>query len=194
MENPNNEPLELEFKYDATNIKLSDFEALLVQLGSKKKLERSSWDLYYTLNERRDFFARYRKSDETPELTKKKRLKESVWERIEADLPLDPKRIDEKQVKDFLDFEGMKENFRIFKSCFIYYFDNLNYVYYTVYDKNMKEVGRYVEVEVNKDKVAELGATVKDVLKEGEQKLLAIGITPQHRLRRALFDIFVDKL
>jgi len=194
MENVNNEPLELEFKYDATDIKLQDFEALMAKLSTIKRLERSSWDVYYTLNERRDFFARYRKSDETPELTKKRRLKESVWERVEADLPLDPKKITEKAIKDFLDFEGMKENFRIFKSCFIYFLDNLNYVYYTVYDKNMKEVGRFIEVEVNKEKVTELGITVKDVLKEGEKTLAAIGITPQHRLRRSLFDMYADKL
>jgi adenylate cyclase class IV len=54
----------------------------------------------------------------------------------------------------------------------------------------MNEKGRFVEVEINKNKVTELGDKVMEVLKEHEQHLSALNITPQNRLKKSLFEMF----
>ena len=183
---------ELEYKYNAENIKLKDFQKLMEDLNIVNYVDASSWDIYYTIPGKKDEFQRYRKSPNIPELTRKRKVKDSNnWERIEVDIPLDPKRIKEDIITAWAALDGMQENFRIYKSCFIYFLDNINYVYYTVYDENMHEKGRFMEVEINKDKLEELGDRAMEVLKEGESKLAPLGVTAQNRKRLSLFEMFV---
>jgi len=189
-----NEFKELEFKFKADDIKLTDFQNLIKNIKYNRFIERSSWDVYYVKDENKEEFQRFRKDLTSPELTKKAKTKDTNnWRRVESDLPLDPKRISEDKVAFHVGLDGYTENFRIFKSCFIYFLDLVNYVYYTVYNENMKEVGRFIEVEINKDKILELGGEEKafEVLKEYEQKLSVLGISPQNRLKKSLFEMFV---
>lgn len=185
------EDKELEYKYRAESIKLSEFTNLVDELGYTRKKEASSFDYYYTLDSNPDIFQRYRESD-TPELTKKRKVKDSNnWERVEVDLPLDPERINKATVDRYVGLDGYKENFSIYKNCFIYWLDFCNIVYYTVYDKEMKEIGRFLEIEVNKDKVFELGQDVAfKKLEELEQKLQTLGITYKNRMKKSLFELY----
>lgn len=182
---------ELEYKYKADNIKLSSFQELVEKLGYERKKEASSFDYYYTLPNDLDMFQRYRESDK-PELTKKRKVKDSNnWERIEVDLPLDPELITKDIVERYVGLDGYIENFAIYKNCFIYWFDICNIVYYTVYDKEMKEVGRFVEIEVNKDKAKKL--STEDCLKaleNLESELEVLGITYKNRMKKSLFELF----
>lgn len=189
--------VELEYKYKADDVKLDDFVKLMTSLNPTKRLDISSWDFYYTKGP--DEFIRYRKSANNPELTIKRKVKTTNnWERLEVDIPLDTNRVGDSGINKFLELLDYNINFKIYKSCFIFWLDNVNYVYYIVYDENMKERGRYVEVEVNKDKVAtfnnfeenrDQGATW--VLNEAAAKLRDIGITPQNRMKKSLFELFV---
>lgn len=188
---------ELEYKYKADDVKLDDFVKLMTSLNPTKRLDISSWDFYYTKGP--DEFVRYRKSASTPELTIKRKVKTTNnWERLEVDVPLDATRVGDSGVNKFLELLDYKINFKIYKSCFIFWLDNVNYVYYIVYDENLKERGRFVEVEVNKDKVAVLnnfeenrdqGATW--ALKEAAKSLETIGLIPQNRMKKSLFELFV---
>ena len=63
-------------------------------------------------------------------------------------------------------------------------------VYYIVYDENMKEKGRFIEIEVNKDKIKQLSDPFA-TLKLYEASLLEVGIKPSNRLKRSLFEMFV---
>lgn len=189
-----NEFKELEYKYKADEIRLVEFQKIMRTLPFKKVVEVSSWDVYYTKETDKGEFQRFRNSNERPELTKKRKiLSSNNWERIESDLPLDPLRITEDKVTFHVGLDGYKVNFKIYKSCFIYFLDTVNFVYYIVYNEDMKEMGRFVEVEVNKDQVQKLGGEEKafEVLKEYEQKLLGLGISPQNRLKKSLFEMFV---
>ncbi len=184
---------ELEFKYNANEVNLSDFIALVEQLKPSLRKDVSSWDFYYTKEAGvTEEFLRFRDASE-PELTIKRKVKDANnWERIEVDLPLDHNRVTKSKVDNFAKLLTYSENFRIYKSCFIFWFDNLNIVYYIVYDANMKEKGRFLEIEVNKEKVAVLGLDKAfQELKELEQKLSALNITPQNRMKRSLFELFV---
>jgi len=180
---------ELEFKYDANSINLTDFLKLMQNLQPKIRKDVSSWDYYYTCNNPEEFL-RYRES-KNPELTIKRKTKSSNnWDRIEVDLPLDENRIDKYKVDAFSKLLSYKENFRIYKTCFIFWFNDFNAVYYVVYDENMKEKGRFIEVEINKDRISNL-ADPFETLKQAENTLLTLGPKPSNRLKRSLFEMFV---
>ena len=182
---------ELELKFRADNIKLTDFEALVESLPYNKKKLASSWDYYLVKEGSPDEFQRYRESDK-PELTKKvKTVSGNNLNRVEVDLPLDADRISYKLVEFYVGLEGYKFNFKIFKSCTIYWFENINMVHYSAFDANMNKLGSFVEIEYEKSKVAEVGeAKAIEELKEWEKKLGQLGITPQNRLRKSLFELY----
>ena len=111
---------EIELKYSAAYIQLSEFRTLAKKLKPVGKLDISSWDMYYT-NGNKDEFIRFRDSDE-PELTIKRKTREdNNWHRVEIDLPLDITRLTPKLVKDWVGLLNYKENFRIYKKCFIFW-------------------------------------------------------------------------
>lgn len=185
---------EYEYKYFADNIKLSDFKNLIEKLKLKytyvKTLQASSWDIYYVKKDSPEEFQRFRNDGKAPELTKKVKTKNTNnWERIESDLPLDPTRATEENVSFHVGLDNYQENFRIFKVCFIYWFEYVNYVWYSVYDQDMKEIGRFLEIELNKEKIKDLqDCTYSTVLKEHESNLLELGIGSQNRTKLSLFE------
>jgi adenylate cyclase class IV len=187
----NDEFKELEYKYNANYIKLTEFINLMGTLSIKGRSDVSSWDYYFTSVANEDEFMRFRESDR-PELTIKRKTKSANnWERVEIDLPLDLQRIKLNKVETFGKVLGYSENFRIYKTCFIFWLENVNYVYYIVYNKDMVEQDRYLEVEVNKERVPVLGVEkAVEELKTAAQKLTELGLTPQHRLKKSLFEIY----
>lgn len=186
-----NEYSEVEFKYKADNIKLSDFRYFLSPYA-EKTLEVSSWDVYFVSETKADSFQRLRLS-EKPELTRKQKTNENNnWVRTEVDLPLDRDRLTEELVEKFVGLGGYRRNFKIFKSCIVYWIGYVNYVYYIVYDEELKELGRYIEVEINKEKVKELSLTnnLDSVINEAEGLLSRLGISPQNRMKKSLFELY----
>jgi adenylate cyclase class IV len=181
--------LELEMKYNADNIKLTQFRKLMDDLKAKSFLEVSSFDTYFTNN--KNEFIRFRNGSTNPELTIKRKTKDANNQnRIEINLPINTN--DDKLVEGFASLLGYTRNFKIFKSCFIYYFDLLDIVYYTVYDEEMKEQGRFLEIEVLEDKIADLGVDKSfELLKQYETLLAPLGISAQNRLRKSLFETYV---
>lgn len=181
---------ELEYKFKADDIKLQDFLALMSTLDVTKKKDVSSWDHYLT-NSNEDEFLRYRESNE-PELTIKRKVnKNNNWDRIEVDLPLDSNRVNIATVSKFAELLGYTNRKSIYKTCCIYWMDYINFVYYIVYDVNMIEKGRFIEVEINKDKLDKEIVLVDTHLKKGLEILSKLGLTPQNRLKKSLYEIFV---
>jgi hypothetical protein len=71
-------------------------------------------------------------------------------------------------------------------------------VYYITYDENLKELDRFIEVEINKDKVEELDSAsvipytnAAAYLSEAEKYLVTVGISPQNRMKKSLFELYV---
>jgi len=182
---------ELEYKYRSDSIKLTDFEAFAESMLYTKKLTCSSWDFYLSKENSPDEFQRYRESDR-PELTKKvKTVSGNSWNRTEVDLPIDANRISYKIIERFSELDGYKFNFKIFKSCALYWFNNINMVHYTVFDENMGKLGSFIEIEYDKDKVAQVGEEKAfEELKEWEKKLGTLGISAQNRLKKSLFELY----
>jgi adenylate cyclase class IV len=177
---------EYEFKYNAETIKLEDFHKTCKILNPIEIKEVSSWDVYYT--DKQNNFIRYRNSLSKPELTIKRKINENNnQDRIEVNIQLKDNK--ESTILAFTDLLGYKENFRIYKNCCIYYYDNVDIVYYIVYNENMKEIGRFLEIEFLEDKAAD-PKLVFDILKDYEYSISNLGILPQNRLKKSLFEMY----
>lgn len=187
---------ELEFKYDITDstLTISEFVKFCKKLSPEKRVDVSSWDVYYSPKKSGHFkfdFLRYRKGQE-PQLTQKiKTNKTNNNDRYEIDLPLDSSQSEsdlDLYVESFVKNIGFKENFRIFKNCVIFYLSKVDIVYYVVYDENLKEKGRFVEIEARKDVVFESKDEAWAHVKLIEEKCAEIGLTWQNRTKRSQWE------
>lgn len=185
-----NEFSELEYKYRADDIYLSEFVELMQTLPVIDKKDVSSWDHYY-VNGVEDEFIRFRESTD-PELTIKRKVKSTNnWERVEVDLPIDVQRSKPSTISKFVELLGYPNKKSIYKTCFIYWLDYINFVYYIVYDADMNEKGRFIEVEFNKSKLIDHKDKIEDQLKYGQNILINLELGPQNRLRKSLYEMFI---
>lgn len=178
---------EIETKYSADKIDIQKFIDLVEPMKPGKKMMVSSYDDYF-INKEGDF-VRYRYTDDRGELTiKKKTTDKNNNERIEINVPTTGDNLP--TVSAFLDYLGYKHNFGIYKTCKIYWLDNVVVVYYVVYDKDLKEQRRFIEIEADETHCWESEAAAWDVVVKWEKLLEPLGISPQNRLKKSLFEMF----
>lgn len=178
---------EIEFKYDGQDVSMQRFVELMETFTIDKKLLVSSYDDYFT-NPNGDFI-RYRHRDERGELTIKRKIStHNNNERIEVNVPTDGNNL--KAVTAFVDLLGYKHDFSIYKTCSIFWIDKVVMVYYVVYDKELKEKRRFIEVEANEDLPWESEAVAWAEIEKYEALLAPLGITPKNRLKKSLFETF----
>ena len=180
---------ELETKYYADNIGMDDFIKLIQPLNPEWIMV-SSYDDYFTND--KDEFIRYRYHDHMGELTiKRKTTDANNNNRVEVNVPTDGKS--GPQIQAFVDLLGYKKNFSIFKTCKIAFLEKAVLVYYVVYDENLNEKKRFIEVEAKETyswtSEEEAWATVV----EYENMLAPLGITQKNRLKKSLFELFKKK-
>ncbi|MCX9024596.1 MAG: hypothetical protein OIN85_00705 [Candidatus Methanoperedens sp.] len=90
---------------------------------------------------------------------------------------------------------GYKFNFEIWKMCHIYYFPDATLVFYTVREKGRTEVAHFIEIEVKEETIHELTEQQAwDVIAKYEKILEPVGISPQKRLRKSLYEMYVKEL
>lgn len=180
---------EVEFKYNANKIKLKDFQKMIEDMNPNFLIETSSWDFYFT-NQNGESI-RYRKSEIQPELTIKRKLNnKNNQNRIEVNLELGTKNQDE-TAAEFVKLLGYELNFKIYKSCFIYYFDEVDVVYYIVYDENMVEQGRFLEIEFLEEKAHNYELKyIMNTLNKYERNLKGLGLSKNNRIPYSLFEMF----
>jgi adenylate cyclase class IV len=179
---------EIETKYDADGISMQNFIDLVERLPNiTKKMMVSSYDEYF-VNKDGDF-VRYRYTDDRGELTIKKKInKNNNLERIEINMPTAGDSLP--TVTAFMDSLGYKYNFGIYKTCKIYWLDNAVLVYYVVYDKDMREKRRFIEVEADEHHSWSSEQEAWDHVVKWEKVLEPLGISPKNRLRKSLFELF----
>ena len=185
----NIETTELEFKYDGSDIKLSKFVEFANSLNPTKRVEGTGWDYYYSGDGQNFEFIRFRQGGLSELTIKIKNSEKNNNDRFELDLPLSMS-VSQWMVEKFVSLLGFKENFRVYKYFDIYWFEKVDIVYYTIYNKEMVEIGRRVEIEARKDypfKTAEEGMIE---VKAMEQAMSEIGITPQKRLKKSMWEMF----
>lgn len=179
---------EIEAKYDASEIKLSDFVKLVEsKFKVKKHLLVSSYDDYFTHKDGN--FIRYRHKEGRGELTIKRKLEEhNNNKRIEVNLPTEGNNLP--AVTEFAELLGYKHNFCVYKTCQVYWIDNVNVVYYVVYDSEWNEKRRFIEIEADEEFAWESDATAWDAVAEYEKAFESLGIGFKNRLKKSLFELF----
>jgi adenylate cyclase class IV len=179
---------EIEFKYDAKQVSIDSFKQLVESFNPKKKMLVSSYDDYFV--DQKDNYIRYRFHDDWGELTIKRKLNEkNNNERIEVNLPTSGNNL--KSVSEFASLLGYSHNFGIFKTCYIYWLDNIVLSYYVVFDKELNEKRRFIEIEAdeNHNWTSEQEALLQ--VSKYEELLEPLGsISPRHRMKKSLFEIF----
>lgn len=184
--------LEIETKYDATDIDRIEFKKLLRSLPYTGFLYVESRDVYYTKNDSE--FLRYRMPSESSkdprsELTfKKKHAQSNNIVRTEVNVRTDNNSPE--TIEAFCNTLGFHKNFSIMKYCDIFFFENeANVVYYTVID-DFGKYAHFVEIEA----CEEVGFTEDEaweVITKYEKLLSPLGISAQKRKRLSLFEMYV---
>lgn len=181
---------ELEVKYYANDIGMDEFTKLVQPLNPRWMMV-SSYDDYFTnIN---DDFIRYRYHDYMGELTiKRKTTTTNNNNRIEVNVPTDGKS--GREIEAFVNLLGYTRNFSIFKTCKIAFLEKIVLVYYIVYDENLNEKQRFIEIEANEKYEWASEQEAWDEVLKYEKMMEPLGITPKNRLRKSLFELFKKQL
>lgn len=182
--------LEVETKYRASDITLTDFIAAAKAMSPVSEKHVSSFDHYYTRSAAEEIFIRHRTGDR-PELTmKEKRVDTNNFVRVECNLPLDASRVTKPIVDQFCSMLGFTPNFSVSKQCVIFFWPTFDIVYYVVYDEDFKEKDRFIEIEMSETHAWENDEAAWSELTRVEKALSGLGISPARRIRRSLFEMF----
>lgn len=189
---------EFETKYRVEPHYLTEFKRIMETLtGLSKFIYVEGPDYYFTKPD--GSFARYRRpshgldngrSEVTikvkPEGAKNNIIRKEVNWRVDL--------TGEDAIREGLRLMGYKPNFSIWKSCHIYNFHDATLVFYTVYDTTDGKASRadnFVEIEVDEDKVSSMTEQQAwEVILKYEKALADVGLTPQKRLRKSLFEMY----
>lgn len=190
-----NKFLEIETKYDASGVDRVKFKKLLRSMEPKKFVYVESTDIYYA-KEDLDDFIRYRMAPESDlrskrsELTlKRKHAEGNNVVRTEINLRVDPN--DPKTIEAFCAGLGYTKNFEIYKICDIYFFDDADVVYYSVMDESGK-TSDFLEIEVD-EAIDATEEQARDIISKYEKLLAPLGLSPQKRMKRSLWEIYRKK-
>lgn len=185
--------LEIESKYRADNIERLKFKEIAEALKPNDFVYVESTDVYYVKSETE--FLRYRMApdygkEKRAELAfKKKHSTNNNIVRTEVNLRVDHNKGE--TVAAFAEGLGYTRNFSIFKICDIYKFEEATLVYYTVKDDEGKYAS-FIEVEVTEGYPTSQ-EQAWEILRKFERILEPLGISPQNRLKKSLFEMYYKK-
>lgn len=192
-------PLEIEFKYNASEVDLGQLGEFCNQVDTHDGetpsfLHASGYDYFYARFAEDTAFCRHRVGPDSNQLTfKRKTAENNNYVRIEHNIDLAP-GVSPEQIRALArEFGYGATTFSIFKNCFIYSFPQYIFVYYVCYDTSMKELGRFLEIEVSESYPWKDSDEAMDRLIQLEQKAKVIGLTPQKRIKRSLFEMFAPR-
>lgn len=183
---------EVESKYNAENITLTAFREFCNNRDPKviEVIEASGFDYFYSNPSQPDAFYRHRVGADMNQLTfKRKTVQGNSNIRIERNTDLTPGTTKE-QVEALVGEHGYTLNTTIFKTCFVYVYDWYVLSYYVCYDKDLRELGRYMEIEANENHDWSTEQEAWDAVVVMEKLCKPLGLTPQMRIKRSLFELY----
>lgn len=181
---------EIEFKYRADNISLKDFQIFCMSRNPLKFVQAAGYDHFYQNAKDEDSFFRHRVGPDMNQLTFKRKTSDKN-NFIRGEININLKKTAQEDVQALCKELDFKHNVSIYKACWVYVYEWYTLVYYTCYDLEQKETGRFVEIEMSEDGKWETEAQAYNELVIVE-KLCAseLGISPQARIKKSLFEIF----
>lgn len=185
----NSKHREIEFKYNAKDISLVFYHEFVRTMNFKSYKVASGMDHFYT-SEKQGQFYRIREDHGGIEMTfKAKTDNDNNYVRIEHNIKLSSET-SKADAEAYLETLGYKYTGQIFKTCFIYFFDYWNVVYYVCYDKELEEMGRFVEIEMKEDHPWASDDQAYKELSVLEMTMRKLGVSRRNRETQSLFEMF----
>lgn len=181
---------EVEFKYSADNVSLAKFQEFCLELQPKEVVLPAGYDYFYKSSKDSSCFCRHRKGALTNQLTFKRKLTDkNNFVRTEHNIDLSAD-MSKEQIEAFLLEFNYTPSATIYKNAFVYLYNKFNFVYYVVYNADMKELGRFIEIEMDEKYAWKDSAEAMAELQQLEKSVAKLGITPANRLRKSLYELF----
>ncbi len=178
---------EVEYKYRVPDLRLTDFHTAAKAMSPTSYVEAAGSDYYFTDEKGQDFI-RYRAGDRQELTTKRKTATTNNYVRDEFNLLIGKGQTIER-IAGFLGSLGYPRlNFQIIKQCFIYYYETFDLVFYVVYDQDMNEMDRFLEIEMLEDHPWKSEDQAREELNQIEAKLGFLGAKKSKRESRSLFE------
>ena len=179
---------EIETKYNAESISYDTFAKFCLEREPEKFILASGYDHFFSNPKELESFFRHRVGSDISQLTfKRKTIERNNFVRHEYNLDT---TMSEDEVKAYVGAFGYEYNTSIFKTCFVYKYSYFILSYYICYDIHMKELGRFVEIEMRED--FDFGSEDKawSALLVLEKLCKDIGINPKARIKRSLYEMY----
>ena len=191
---------EFETKYRVEPHLITEFKWVMEKLGHVERfIYVEGPDHYFTKFNDDSCFARYRapsrgqdaeRSEVTikvkPEGAKNNIIRKEVNWRVDG--------TPEEAIREGLKLMGYQPNFSIWKACHIYAFADATLVFYSVYDITSgkpTKFDNFVEIEVSEENVHNMTeAQAWEIIVKYEKALEGLGLNPQKRLRKSLFEMY----
>lgn len=181
---------EIELKYRADAVDLTTFISFCEARKPEKIIIASGYDHFYHSDKGDESFCRHRFGHDANQLTfKRKTADANNFIRTEHNVNLSPE-MKEEQIVALLKEFGYSFNTRIFKNCFVFNYADHTLVYYICYDADMHELGRFLEIEAKEDHPWVSEQEAWDSILALERLFKIVGISPQARIKRSLFEMF----
>ena len=184
------EQLEIEFKYDASKIKLNDFIKFCQQKNPISYKIMFGYDSFYKSASSSSSFYRHRISNYDNQLTyKRKTVDGNSFVRKEINIDM-KRKITEPVIADYCKELGYEFNMSLFKSSFVFEYETYTLVYYICYDTNMNELGRFIEIEMSEDYKWKNKEEAWGQLIVLEKLAKPLGLTTSARIKKSLFEMY----
>jgi len=185
--------LEIEFKYSADQIPMAQFTEFCLDKLPNEFINASGYDHFYSLESDPSAFCRHRQGPDMNQLTfKRKKSPTDNYIRTEHNIDLKD-NVHKDQIEALCKEFGYDPSFSLFKNCFIYKYDTYILVYYICYDISMKELGRFIEIEMSETYP---WRSVDDAWKQlivFEKLCKPLGLNSKLRVKDSLFEMFKPK-
>ena len=205
---------EIEYKY-RTCLSLTKFKERINKFDDflNYSLEIFGNDIFYEHSDRKDTFVRLRTSENESTLTAKKKinLEQNNIDRYEVNYNINvdssekekdllhliniPNNRDQFEtfLIDHIKVNGFKEQFTLFKYIIIYQFKDVCLSWYKVFDKDLKSLDTFIEIEANEGYYSRSEAIM--LLDHWEEKLATAGIININMfMNDSLYEIYKKRL
>lgn len=179
---------EIEFKYDASEISAYQFMNFCKDKKDFiKQVHVTGTDKFYSSVFNPNSFFRVRNDGTNVELTFKSKIRADNVYRVEYNLKL----FEEGCVHEMIEEStGFVYNNQIYKVSDVYIFKTYVAAYYIVYNRDYREVGRFVELELNVDFPSYDPDDSIKILELIERSFKEMGIKKSNRLSKSLFEMY----
>lgn len=190
--------IEFESKYRVEPKVLMPFKVLVEKMPTFQEFVYAEGPDEYFVKEE-DQFIRYRKeahkgAGARAELTMKIKPPGAKNNIIREEFNVRVDGTPRETIIKFVTALGFKHNFTVAKSCFIYRMKDATLVYYSVADitdGTIKNEDYFVEIEVSEEKIHTMTEDEAwEILIKYEKALEDIGVNPQKRLRKSLYEMY----